>query len=233
MADNDKKRYYWVKLDRNFFEKYKIKSLLSEKNGESFCLIYQQLMCECLNYIDEKNNGILRFSKQRAYTINELANVINRKPKQLTEALKMLENKELLKVLDDGTIVIFDVNVGSITGQTIRKNKVNNVVENTNDLPNNYQLNEVKNTLDIRDKSIEIRDKSIITRFIKPSIEQIQEYINERQCDINASKFYDYYESVGWKVGNKPMKDWKACVRTWERKIEKPAEDERKYIQEW
>ena len=161
MADNDKKRYYWVKLDRNFFEKYKIKSLLSEKNGESFCLIYQQLMCECLNYIDENNNGILRFSKQRAYTINELANVINRKPKQLTEALKMLENKELLKVLDDGTIVIFDVNVGSLTGQTLRKNKGNNVVEITNELPNNYLINEVENNLDIRDKSIDIRDKNI------------------------------------------------------------------------
>ena len=32
----------------------------------------------------------------------------------------------------------------------------------------------------------------------------------------NAEKFINYYESKGWKVGNSPMKNWKACIRTWE-----------------
>lgn len=161
MADKDKQKFYWVKLDKDFFQKYKIKSLISEKNGEKSLIIYQQLMCECLNYVDEKGNGILRFSQNRAYTINELASVINRKPKELQEALKTLINKELLEVWDDGTIYIYEVNVGSITGQTIRKNKGKYMVETTNELPKNYQENEVISTLDIRDKSIEIRDKNI------------------------------------------------------------------------
>ena len=78
-------------------------------------------------------------------------------------------------------------------------------------------------------------DKNISNtkKFTKPSIEEIQEYIQSRSSDVDPNRFYDYYESIGWKVGKNPMKDWKACVRTWERKIEKPAEDERKYIQEW
>lgn len=166
MADKDKQKFYWLKLDKDFYQKYKIKSLISEKNGEKNLIIYQQLMCECLNYVDENNNGILRFSKQRAYTINELASVINRKPKELEQALKMLINKELLEVWDDGTICIYDVNVGSITGQTLRKQKGNNVVEITKELPKNYQENAVKNTLEIRDKRLDIYDDSKI-KYLK------------------------------------------------------------------
>ena len=48
-------------------------------------------------------------------------------------------------------------------------------------------------------------------RFIKPTIEEIK---NEFPS-FNAEKFFNYYESNGWKVGKNPMKDWKASVRTW------------------
>lgn len=58
-------------------------------------------------------------------------------------------------------------------------------------------------------------------RFVKPTIEEISAYCLERGNNINPQKFYDYYESVGWKVGKNPMKNWQACIRTWEQK-EKP-----------
>lgn len=58
-------------------------------------------------------------------------------------------------------------------------------------------------------------------RFSKPTIEQITEYCAERKNGVDAQNFYDFYESKGWKVGNQPMKDWKACVRTWERRDER------------
>ena len=35
---------------------------------------------------------------------------------------------------------------------------------------------------------------------------------------MNPERFIDFYASKGWKVGNQPMKDWKACVRTWEQR---------------
>lgn len=58
-------------------------------------------------------------------------------------------------------------------------------------------------------------------RFTKPTLEEISAYCLERGNNINPQKFYDYYESVGWKVGKNPMKNWQACIRTWEQK-EKP-----------
>ena len=55
-------------------------------------------------------------------------------------------------------------------------------------------------------------------KFIKPTIEEIIEYCKERNNSINANAFYDFYESKNWYVGKNKMKDWKACVRTWEQR---------------
>ena len=60
--------------------------------------------------------------------------------------------------------------------------------------------------------------ESISKKFIKPNLEEVMSYCLERQNTINAQNFIDFYESKGWKVGNTRMKDWKACIRTWENK---------------
>ena len=52
-------------------------------------------------------------------------------------------------------------------------------------------------------------------KFTPPTLEEVEEYINEKGYNIRASKFVDYYTSNGWKVGKNPMKDWKAAVRSW------------------
>ena len=52
--------------------------------------------------------------------------------------------------------------------------------------------------------------------FKKPTLEEIIAYCKERNNNVDPQRFYDFYESKGWRVGNQPMKDWKACVRTWE-----------------
>ena len=74
--------------------------------------------------------------------------------------------------------------------------------------------NENENIIDnvVIDKPIEEKPK----RFAKPTIEQLEAYMEERGMNNVANRFYDHYESNGWKVGKNLMKDWKASVRTWE-----------------
>lgn len=55
-------------------------------------------------------------------------------------------------------------------------------------------------------------------KFEKPSVEEVEDYCKERKNEVNARSFFDFYESKGWKVGTAKMKDWKACVRTWEQR---------------
>lgn len=75
------------------------------------------------------------------------------------------------------------------------------------------------NNISINNTSINKKEKSIKRKsFTKPSIEEIQQYCIERNNGINAEAFYDFYESKNWYVGKNKMVDWKACVRTWERR---------------
>lgn len=50
----------------------------------------------------------------------------------------------------------------------------------------------------------------------KPTVEEISAYAAEIGKSMNAQRFWDFYESKGWTVGNQPMRDWRACVRSWE-----------------
>lgn len=74
---------------------------------------------------------------------------------------------------------------------------------------NNTSIN---NNKEINNINIIYKEKN----FKKPTLEEVEEYCKERNNNINAQKFIDFYESKGWKVGKTPMKDWKACIRTWE-----------------
>jgi len=77
-----------------------------------------------------------------------------------------------------------------------------------------------KKVMDILDKySIPYNAKKIIKLSKSPSVEEIyQEMINktdEYNAQIQAQRFYDYYDSNGWKVGKNPMKNWKSAAAGW------------------
>lgn len=61
------------------------------------------------------------------------------------------------------------------------------------------------------------KEKPENKKFIKPTLAEVQAYCRERQNNVDAERWLDYYEANGWKVGKNPMKDWRAAVRTWER----------------
>lgn len=63
------------------------------------------------------------------------------------------------------------------------------------------------------ESKLESKSKS---KFTPPTLQQVKNYCQERVNNVNPDKFINYYQANGWKVGKNPMKDWKACVRTWE-----------------
>jgi hypothetical protein len=53
-------------------------------------------------------------------------------------------------------------------------------------------------------------------RFSPPSIEQITEHFTQKGSGKNeAEKFFNFYESNGWKVGKNKMANWKAAATNW------------------
>lgn len=56
------------------------------------------------------------------------------------------------------------------------------------------------------------------SRFVPPTVEEVRAYCQERGNGIDPILFVDFYEARGWSAGRGKMKDWKAAVRTWERR---------------
>jgi len=59
--------------------------------------------------------------------------------------------------------------------------------------------------------------KPPVEKFVPPTVDEVREYCRERGNAVEPSTFVDFYTSKGWKVGDQPMKDWRAAVRTWEK----------------
>ncbi|MEA4894098.1 MAG: hypothetical protein VB064_02420 [Oscillospiraceae bacterium] len=55
-------------------------------------------------------------------------------------------------------------------------------------------------------------------RFAPPTLEEVTAYCKERSNGIDGQHFIDFYTAKNWMIGKNKMKDWKAAVRTWERK---------------
>jgi len=77
-------------------------------------------------------------------------------------------------------------------------------------------------TLDVRRETLD-KDKKDNTLeqapkrplFLKPSVSEVTAYAKSIGFDLNGSRFCDFYESNGWRVGKNAMKNWQAAVRTW------------------
>lgn len=71
------------------------------------------------------------------------------------------------------------------------------------------------------------KDKKVMNnrvRFTPPTVEEVAAYCQERANGISPNDFVNHYEANGWMRGKNKIKDWRACVRTWE-KNSKPTVD--------
>ena len=97
----------------------------------------------------------------------------------------------------------------------------NPILENENPIHlNTYPIDEnepISTIKDYTNKDKTIKDERALA-FLKPTIEEIEYYCIGRHSPIDAELFFDYYESIGWIVGKSPIKDWRATIRTWEKR---------------
>lgn len=55
-------------------------------------------------------------------------------------------------------------------------------------------------------------------RFVAPTVEEVRAYCTERANAVDPERFVDHYAARGWVMSNgRQIKDWQACVRTWEK----------------
>lgn len=94
----------------------------------------------------------------------------------------------------------------------INRQNITNRYESLRTVTNAYESKQDKD----KEKDKE-KNKKTIKRFTPPTVEEVRLYCTERGNNVDPQTFVDFYEAKGWMVGSNHMKDWRACVRTWEK----------------
>lgn len=224
MSDN--KKYYYLRLKDNFFDRDELKILESMKDGYLYSNILLKLYLRSL-----KNDGKLVVNDRIPYNAEMLASVTGHQIGTVKQALSIFKDLGLIDVLENGAIYMLDIQnfIGKGSSEADRKREYRQRIETdrTNVQTNLRQISE-KSPPEIEielEKEIKIEkeiDSSASTttkrkRFEKPTLSEIKAYCIERGNKVDAQHFFDYYESNGWRVGKNSMKNWQAAVRTWEK----------------
>ena len=229
MSDN--KKYYYLRLKDNFFDSDELKILESMKDGYLYSNILLKLYLRSL-----KNDGKLVVNDRIPYNAEMLASVTGHQVGTIKQALSMFKELGLIEILENGAIYMLDIQnfIGKGSTEADRRRSYDRKIAQEKEL---LKVESVRNLREISEKStpeieielekdIEIEKeihssaKSTTTkrkRFEKPTLSEIKEYCIERNNNVDAQHFFDYYESNGWKVGKNSMKNWQAAVRTWEK----------------
>lgn len=221
---SEPKRYFWLKLHKDFFQRKEIKRLRKIAGGDTYTIIYLKMLLRSI-----MSDGKLYFDGLEDDFASELALDLDEKEENVQITIQYLLKSGLLEMCSDEEYYLPDTK-DSTGCETAVASRVRKHRERKKALQCNTDVTQVKQLCNGEiEKELEIDieiekeiDSSVSTttkrkRFEKPTLSQITQYCLERNNSVNAEQFYDYYESNGWKVGKNSMKDWKAAVRTWER----------------
>lgn len=225
MSEYKKQKFYWLKLNENFFDDDSIRWLEERENGKEYSLFYLKL---CLKSI--KNEGILIREVGNLlipYDTAKLAELTNTSVDTVTVAITLLTKIGLVQILENGALYLTQVQkmlgVQSLGAYKKKIQRLNSTGGQVADIcPPEIDIDIRDRTKDIekeeKNNLVILKEEKKSNRFFKPSLEELQNYIDENNYHFQADKFIAYYESKGWMIGNSPMKNWQAACRTWELK---------------
>lgn len=98
------KKFYWLKLQKDFFKRHDIKIIKAMPNGKDYVIFYLTLLLESLDH-----NGELRFSDTIPYSEDMLSVVTETNIDIVRSAMKVLTELKMVEVLDDDTIFMTEV----------------------------------------------------------------------------------------------------------------------------
>lgn len=236
----------WIKIVVDIFDDEKIKLIEPLPDGDSIIVCWFKLLCLAGK---QNNYGVLMLNDRIAYTEEMLSTVFRRPLQTVRLALETFEQFGMIQVIN-GAITIPN------WGKHQNVDKMEELRE-YNRLAQQRSRARRKALLEVNDKSMTCQpcqdtdididiDKDIDSSkeekaprskaFKPPTVEEVAAYCQERKNHIDPQAFIDFYTVSEWKRGNTKIKDWKACVRTWERRDKEspprldPRQKRRQYV---
>ena len=112
------KRFYWLKLKRDFFKRHDIRIIESMNNGKDYILFYLKLLCESIDH-----EGRLRFSESVPYNEQMLAVITDTNVDIVRSAVKIFTDLKMMELMDDGTYFMSEVT--KMTGSAVDNDNAN------------------------------------------------------------------------------------------------------------
>lgn len=78
--------------------------------------------------------------------------------------------------------------------------------------------NTVSSSMSVSNKSIGADKPPKRSRFVPPTVDEVQKYCQERHSSVDPVAFVSFYESKGWMVGKNKMRSWRSAISSWERR---------------
>lgn len=112
------KKYYWLKLHRDFFKRHDVKIIEAQDNGKDYIIFYLKLLTECIDH-----EGQLRFSGELPYDEKMLAIITETNVDIVRSAVSAFTAMGLMERWDDGTYFMskIDKMIGAETEWAARK----------------------------------------------------------------------------------------------------------------
>lgn len=102
----EEKRFYWLKLKKDFFKRHDVIIIENMPNGKDYLLFYLKLLCESVDH-----DGNLRFSDEIPYNEQMLSTITNTNIDIVRSAIKIFTSLNMMELMDDGTYYMNKVNV--------------------------------------------------------------------------------------------------------------------------
>ena len=222
------KKYYWLKLKRDFFKRHDIRIIESMPNGKDYILFYLKLLLESVDH-----EGALRFSDAIPYNEQMLSVVTNTNIDIVRAAMKMFLELNMMEILDDQTIYMTEVEklIGSESKwaekKRLQRAKGDNVPELSSECPTEIEIE--KETEIDTDTETEVEDVPDANVGNKPPVRHKRGmYNNVLLSDEDMTKLMnefpsDYQERIDrlseyMRSSGKKYKDHLATIRAWARK---------------
>ena len=161
-----------------------------------------------INSLDNEERG--------CFALNEhFAEFFNLSKNRCSEVIKSLQDKGYIDVN-------YKYDGKKIIERTIR-------VKDKYFTPSIFRQTPSENLVDritVENNNIVYIDEQI---FVPPKLEEVEAYCKERNNNVDAKRFFDYYSAGNWKdKAGKPVKNWKQkMIANWERNAAKPIEKKR------
>lgn len=212
----------WIKIVVDIFDDEKILLIESLPDGDSIIVCWFKLLCLAGK---QNNSGVFILNDRIPYTEEMFATIFRRPLQTVRLALKTFEEFGMIEIIN-GTVTIPNwgkhqklEGAEKIRAQT--KERVRRYREKQKELSGvTLQLRDVTHP-ELEEElegELEEDNKKKKKRFTPPTEEDVRAYCNERNNGIDPGAFVDFYASKNWMVGKDKMSDWKAAVRTWERR---------------